>query len=790
MTTRRRTAASRPELAEPDNQQPSVDAHVKAAQVVEVPTADELDESFTSYAMSVITARAIPDVRDGLKPVQRRILWTMHEMGAGPNAPHRKSARVVGDTMGRYHPHGDSAIYDALVRMAQPHSLRLPLIDPQGNFGSPDDPPAASRYTECRLGSPALTMIDGAGEETVDWVPSYDGEGLEPSVLPAGVPHLLVNGASGIAVGLTTECWPHNLGEVAEAVKDVMAADESGKPVSAKRLARKLPGPDFPSGGVVVAAPEDIAAAYESGKGAVTVRGRWHAEPVTKSRQAVVITELPPGVGAEKLLDRIAKSLDEDKNRTGLGGLVAKAADHSDRSGLRVLVELRPGADPVEAVEALCRRTPMQTREPLNFVALAGGVPVSLSLQDAIRHWVEHRQNVIRRRTNHRLAAASRKLKLADASAAATSALDKTIDIIRRARDADTARNRLKKELKIDEEQAEHILNMTLRRVNRLDRKKLDEERANLRSEIAGLEKLAGSEAARRDAIRDELAAAVKAHDTPRRTQILASDGAKPVAASHGGAAQTVTVTTAGRLAVGPAPSRPSRNDLAVLSLSSDGGALSAVSAAGAAGRIPADPEAAAGMFSGRDKAVGAGPIGGETLVAFSDGTCRVVQLPSDPQSMAESWPKGEQAVAAWPLDAATEVLAASSDGKVARVSLEDQPGGRLSKLMNIKSGAELVWAVPFAGGEDQVVLLAAGSSMAAFRASDLPVYGRGASGVLGLKVKPGEKVTVAVSGPAAAIRLIPTRGRVLSLSGGQIGKRGAAPKKMDCHLVGAGLTP
>ena len=795
MPARGRRAPQKPAPEETTAAAGGPDEHVQAAAVVEVPVADEIDESFVAYAMSVITSRAIPDARDGLKPVQRRILWTMHEMGASQGSSFRKSARVVGDTMGRYHPHGDQAIYDALVRLAQPFSLRLPLVDPQGNFGSPDDPPAASRYTECRLAAAAGAMIDGAGEDTVDWVTSYDGEGREPSVLPAGVPQLLVNGAAGIAVGLTTSVWPHNLKEVADAVKAVMAADEAGKETTAKSLLRKLPGPDFPGGGVVVAEPAEIAAAYQDGKGAVDVRGRWHAEPSGRNRQTVVVTELPPGVGAETLIDKIDKALDDDKS--GLSGMVASAADHSDRNGLRVEVKLRPGADPASVVEELCRRTPLRVRASLNCVALVGGTPATLGLADAIRRWVDHRMDVIRRRTQHRLNAAKRKLKLADAAAAAISAIDDTIKIIRTARDADTARRSLQRRLKIDEEQAEYVLNMTLRRINRLDHRKLTEDRKSLKAQIKSLEHLASSEPARRDALRSELDREVKAHGTPRRTQIISSEGDAPAAAGGGGSrgakaapgAKSLSVTVGGKIAVGHPETRPGRDSVTALTLAGEG-TMIAVSRAGEAKRVPSDPGAAAGLFGKKDPAVGAGLAGDDTLVVFSDGSCRIVRLPADPPpGRSESWPKGAEAVAAWPLGAAGEAVAASSDGKVLKFSLTDKaPGARLSKLMGLRDGASVAWAAPL-GSPDDVIVLAAGSALSCFPAGQVPVKGRGAGGVIGMRVPEGQSLTAAAAGPERDIRLVPDRGTLKRLTG-QPGKRDAAPKRLDFGVAAAGRIP
>ena len=339
-----------------------------AREVVEVPVADEMSESFLAYSLSVITARAIPDVRDGLKPVQRRILWSMLQMGVRPGTPFRKSARIVGDTMGRYHPHGDAAIYDTLVRMGQDFSRMVPFIDPQGNFGSLDDPPAAARYTECRLAEPAMDMVRELDEDTVDFRPTYDGEGDEPVVLPAAMPNILVNGTSGIAVGMATNMAPHNLREVEKAIALVMTKRRP-KPTIDELMA-VVPGPDFPSGGIVV--DDGLRTAYETGRGTFRIRAKAHVEQTGRSRQAIIVTELPYLVGPERVIGKVQELANNGK-LVGIEGI----ADLSDIHGLKIQIDVKPAVNPQAVLQELYRLTPLEESFGVNNVVLVDGVPTT-----------------------------------------------------------------------------------------------------------------------------------------------------------------------------------------------------------------------------------------------------------------------------------------------------------------------------------------------------------------------------------------------------------------------------
>src|ERR687883_528911 len=393
----------------------------------------EMRSSFLDYAMSVIVARALPDVRDGLKPVHRRVLYGMHEAGMQPNRPYKKCARIVGDVMGNYHPHGDAAIYDTLVRMAQPFSLRYPLVDGQGNFGNlDDDPPAAMRYTECRLSRMATEMLRDIDADTVDFKPNYDESRREPSVLPSRFPNLLVNGSSGIAVGMATNMPPHNLGEAIGAIVELI--DNPGADVD--RLMRHLKGPDFPTGAIVVGRT-GIRDAYRSGRGRIVMRARAHIEELRGGKSAVIVTELPYGVkkgGDTGVIKKIA-DLVQDKVLTEISDL----ADHSDRSGMRIQIELKRDAVPQVALNKLFKHTPLQSTFGYNAVALVDGVPRTLSLLELVRHYLDYQREIVTRRSKYELRKAVDRAHILEGYLKALDNLDAVIDLIRRAADADEA---------------------------------------------------------------------------------------------------------------------------------------------------------------------------------------------------------------------------------------------------------------------------------------------------------------------------------------------------------------
>src|SRR6187200_2612113 len=431
---------------------------------------EEMRSSYLDYAMSVIVGRALPDVRDGLKPVHRRALFSMNENGLQPNRPYVKSARIVGDVMGKYHPHGDSAIYDTIVRMAQDFSLRYPLVDGQGNFGSVDDDPAAAmRYTEARLAPIARELLRDLDSDTVDFGPNYDESQQEPLVLPARFPNLLVNGSAGIAVGMATNIPPHNLREVAGAVKAYIDNSE----IDLEGLMKHVKGPDFPGGGIMSA--EGIRDAYASGRASVRIRARAHVEPIKGGRDAIVVTELPFMVkkgGDGGLITKIA-DLVREKKITGISDL----RDESDRSGMRLVIETKRGGDPPEVVlNQLYKRTPMQATFGVNMVALVDGVPRTLSLKELIEHYIAHQREVVTRRTQHELRQAEARAHILEGLLVALDNLDAVIELIRGSSDADKAREGLIEKFELSELQAQAILDMRLARLTALESDKVRDE--------------------------------------------------------------------------------------------------------------------------------------------------------------------------------------------------------------------------------------------------------------------------------------------------------------------------
>ncbi len=489
-----------------------------ADQIVDIDITSEMQGSFLEYAYSVIYSRALPDARDGLKPVQRRILYTMNEMGLRPDRAHVKSARVVGEVMGKLHPHGDAAIYDALVRMAQPFSLRMPLVNGHGNFGSLDDGPAAYRYTECRMDPAALPMVAGLDEEVVDFAPNYDGRELEPVVLPAAYPNLLVNGASGIAVGMATNMAPHNLGEVIAAARHLLSHPEA----TTDELMRLVPGPDLPTGGRIVGL-DGIRDAYLSGRGTFRMRATATVEQVTPRRTGLVITELPWNVGPEKVIERI-RELHNAKRIAG----IADVTDLTDgEKGLHLVIELKSGFVPEAVLEQLYRLTPLEESFGINNVTLVEGQPQTLGLKALLEVYLAHRLEVVRRRSLFRRTRAADRLHLVDGLLVAILDIDEVISVIRSSDDTAAARARLMSVFDLSEVQANYILEMPLRRLTKFSRIELETERDELQRSIAELDRLLRDPGALRDLVSAELAEVASAHATPRRTVLL--EGPAPV---------------------------------------------------------------------------------------------------------------------------------------------------------------------------------------------------------------------------------------------------------------------
>lgn len=494
---------------------PAFDPRTVKENIVETPLNEEMSKSFLEYAYSVIYARALPDARDGLKPVQRRIIYQMGQMNLNPDRPYMKSARVVGEVMGKLHPHGDSAIYEAMVRLAQPFAMRLPLVDGHGNFGSLDDGPAASRYTEARMTPAALGMNADIAENTVDFTPNYDNKLQEPTVLPAAIPNLLVNGGSGIAVGMATNMATHNLGEVVAAAKHLMRHPDA----TLEELMRYVPGPDWPGGGVIVGR-KGIREAYETGRGALTTRSVTHIENVTARKKAIVVTELPFMVGPERVLERISEGV-KNRKLDGISG----AIDLTDRhNGTRLVIEIKTGFDPNAVLAQLFKHTPLQDNFTINNVALVNGRPHTMGLKEMLQVWVDHRRVVIRRRSEFRRKKALERLHLVEGLLLAMVDIDEVIQVIRSSDDAEAAKTKLIAVFDLDEIQAQYILDLRLRRLTKMSRIELEAERDDLKRRIEELERILASDEALDGVVIDEMDDAVAKYGTPRRTVLLDED--------------------------------------------------------------------------------------------------------------------------------------------------------------------------------------------------------------------------------------------------------------------------
>jgi DNA gyrase subunit A len=498
----------------------------------DIDVSTEMRDSFLEYAYSVIYSRALPDARDGLKPVQRRILFMMSEMGLRPDKGHVKSARVVGEVMGKLHPHGDASIYDALVRLAQDFSLRLPLVDGHGNFGSLDDGPAAARYTEARLAASALAMTAFLDEDVVDFVPNYDNQFDQPDVLPAGYPNLLVNGASGIAVGMATNMAPHNLIEVVEATIHLLRHPEA----TLDDLMGFVPGPDLPSGGVIMGL-DGIREAYETGRGSFRVRAKATVGAISPRKSGITVTELPYLVGPEKVIDKIKDGVNA-KKLTGISNVI----DLTDRhQGLKLVIEVKTGFDPAAVLEQLYRHTPLEDTFSMNNVALVNGGPQTLGLRDMLQVYVDHRREVVERRSQHRLTKRRDRLHLVEGLLLAIVDIDEVIQLIRGSDDADQAKVRLMDVFELSTAQAEYILELRLRRLTKFSRVELETEADTLRADIADLEHILSNRDRLTDVIASELEETARTLGTPRRT-VLSTSTVNTTAAARNAAASSAAL--------------------------------------------------------------------------------------------------------------------------------------------------------------------------------------------------------------------------------------------------------
>ncbi len=687
-----------------------------AKDIVEVTVAEEMRESFLAYSLSVITSRAIPDVRDGLKPVQRRILYAMLRMGIRSDTPHRKSARVVGETMGRYHPHGDAAIYDALVRLGQDFSRGITFVDKQGNFGSLDDPPAAARYTECRLTAAAMSMVGEIDEDTVDFRPTYDGESLEPICLPGLIPGLLVNGTTGIAVGMATNMPTHNLGEVAAAIELVMKKRRP-KPTT-DELLEVLPGPDFPSGGIIV--DDGLREAYETGRGTIRIRAQAHVESLTRGKQAIIVTELPYMVGPERVIGKL-----KDLNESGKIPGVSDFKNLSDRNtGLRIQITVKSGHNPQALLNELYRSTPLEESFSFNNVVLVDGEPKTLGLYDLCYHYIEHRLSVVVRRTKFRRQKASDRLHIVQGLLIALDAIDEVVAIIRGSEDTAAARKALMKKFKLSQIQTDHILDMPLKRLTALEKLRIEEERDDLVAAIEGHEKLLKSEAQQRKLVLSELSEAVEKFGQPRKTEITHPDDLPVFDAVEEVQDITdepcvVTLSTSGQIGRMPVDgarrTNPGRHDMlssAILTRTTS--KVTAITSEGRALQVFASE---LGDASNRTRGSSAtqvfGANRGETLhTLVADGKEHAVLV--------------------------------TSKGVIKRLTLDEIRETRSRQtLINLKKDDYVSAAFCAPEGVD-ILLVSSDGQVLCTPIGDVSIQGRGAAGIAGMKLKDGAKIIAA----------------------------------------------
>ena len=689
--------------------------------IVDVDVSAEMESSFLEYAYSVIYARALPDARDGLKPVQRRILYSMDDMGIRPDRSHVKCARVVGEVMGKLHPHGDTAIYDALVRMAQSWSMRLPLVDGHGNFGSLDSGPAAMRYTECRMAKAAGAMTAGLGEDTVDFRPNYDGKETEPVVLPAAFPNLLVNGSTGIAVGMATNIPPHNLVETVQALKHLLRHPDAG----VEDLMRFIPGPDLPTGGKIVGL-DGIRDAYETGRGSFKIRATARVEQVSPRRKGIVVTELPYLVGPERIIEQIS-ALVKSKRVTGI-------ADVKDLSDLthetRLVIEVKNGINPDALLEQLYRLTKLEDSFGVNMVALVEGQPQTLSLGDALRVYADHRLDVTLRRTRYQHRRAADRLHLVEGMLLAIADIDDVIAIIRASDDAAAARTRLMEVFDLSETQATYILDLQLRRLTKFSRIELEAERESLEKLLADLSLIIDSDEELRTLVARELDEVSRAHGTPRRTVLLAGSGAAVTAAST-------------PLEVADEPCWVMLSTTGLLARADTADPLPATGR-----RAQHDVLAAAVSTTARGD-YGVLTSGGRLLRAHA------IELPSvpitadaphlqggSPASELIGLDAGERIVGLTTLGDGTRGWALGTErGVVKRVNPEILSNKDAWEVVRLEPGARVVGALALADEAADLVFVTSDAALLHFPAAVVRPQGRSGGGMAGVKLTPGARV-------------------------------------------------
>ncbi|MDO4243420.1 MAG: DNA topoisomerase (ATP-hydrolyzing) [Actinomyces sp.] len=715
---------------------PPVDDHI-----VDLDLPTEMRSSFLEYAYSVIYARALPDARDGLKPVQRRILFQMDRMGLRPDRPHVKSSRVVGDVMGRLHPHGDVAIYEALVRLAQPFTMRLPLIDGHGNFGSLDDGPAAPRYTEARLAPPALALTADIDEETVDFSPTYDYTLTEPDVLPAALPNLLVNGASGIAVGMATNMPPHNLVEVVGAARHLIDHPEA----TLADLMAFVPGPDLPAGGMIVGL-EGIREAYRTGRGKFLTRATARVENITPRKKGIVVTELPYLVGPEKVIARIKEAVSAKK----LQG-VTDVADLTDRRhGTRLVIGVKNGYNPEAVLAQLYKHTPLEDSFGINNVCLVDGQPRTLGLRELLEVFVRHRLTVVERRTRYRLERHLERRHLVEGLLIAILDIDEVIQVVRSSDDAAAARTRLMQVFDLTEPQASYILELQLRRLTRFSVIELEKERDELARAIEELEAILADERLLRAVVSREMAAVAEEFGTPRRTVLLEAPGAAVPVGTDG--RQTPLLTGASEVPL-TVPDDPCRVLLSTTGLVARTGGAEPVARTGSRLRHDALVSQVAATARGQ---VGAVTDAGRLLRLEVVATPEIPR-PEGAPSLAGGQPArllvdlepGETVVGLVPLATDTPVVLITASGVVKRVKPGDEPkNGEAWDVISLAEGDRVVFAGT-AIDTDVLVMVASDAQLLRFEASRVRPQGRAAGGMAGISLREGARVIAGAAVPA-----------------------------------------
>jgi DNA gyrase subunit A len=713
----------------------------------------EMQQSYLDYAMSVIVARALPDARDGLKPVQRRILYAMYDMGLRTESAYKKSARIVGEVLGKYHPHGDSAVYEAMARMAQPFSMRAMLVDGQGNFGSVDgDAPAAMRYTEARLAPPAFEMLSQLEKNTVDFGSNFDGTLKEPLVLPAAIPNLLVNGASGIAVGMATNIPPHNLSEVVDALVLMLNKWDKLDDLSVEDLMKHVLGPDFPTGGVIMLEPREdgLSSAYGTGRGKVIIRATTHLEDMGRGRTGIIVTELPYMANKSSLIERIA-----DLVRSGSLEGIADLRDESDRHGMRIVIELSKTADADKILADLYKHTLMQSTFGINLLALVKGEPHLLTLKQALHVYLDHRLEVVKRRSEYDLEKARSRAHILEGLRIALQHLDEIIALIKAAADVDTARAKLMKRYKLSEIQANAILDMQLRRLAALERKKLELEYKELLTTIKELEGLLRSARRMRQAVIDELLAVKEKFGERRRTQLFSL--------KKGGRIENISVTST------IAPDQPTW-----VTLSADG-------------RISRREGDAGTRLSGREAPLQAVKTTAHQTLYLVTPTGRAMAVPVHAVPLDERGgipasqlaplvnQEGLAVLFAYPSGAIPKgrtamqkpgfLLTVTGQGMLKKSALEELPGPSAQPfvLVRVNEGDSLQ-SIRFTSGTDQILLVSARGMAIRFSEEEVRPMGLVAGGVAGMKLVEGDAIVGA--------EILPAQGEVMLVTQAGSAKR------------------